>query len=67
MNLETSIFAVRSSPKQLNKFPKRKPSERRVNAYNCTLLRSWLATIDIQKMTDPYACGAYIVSYVSKG
>lgn len=31
------------------------------------MLKSWLANIDIQKITDPYACGAYIVSYVSKG
>lgn len=67
MILETYILAVRSSLKQQNIFLKRKPNECRVNAYNCTLLKSCLANIDIQKVTDPYACGAYIVSYVSKG
>lgn len=66
MNLETYILAVRASLKQQKKFLKRKTNECRVNAYNCTLLKGWLANIDILKITDPFACGAYIVSCVSK-
>lgn len=66
MNLETYILAVKWSFKQQNIFLKRKPNECRVNAYNCTLLKSSLVNINIQKITDPYACGANIVSCVSK-
>jgi hypothetical protein len=48
-------------------FLKRGTSEIRINNYNCTLLKCWEANMDIQYILDPYACAAYIVSYLSKG
>lgn len=48
-------------------FLRRALSEIRVNNYNETLLKCWEANMDIQYILDPYACAAYIVSYISKG
>ena len=48
-------------------FMRRNTHETRINAYNTTLLRSWEANMDIQFVLDPYACAAYIVSYMTKG
>ena len=67
MNLEKYILAVRSSINQQKIFLQRNPNESRINVYNCILLQSWQANIDIQFILDAYACAAYIVSYVSKG
>ena len=41
---------------------KRSPQERCVNNYNPFLLSHWQANMDIQYVTDPYACVMYIVS-----
>lgn len=67
INLERYIHALRSSLNQEKFFLKRKPNEVRINAFNSELLKSWQANLDIQFITDGYACGTYIVSYVSKG
>ena len=48
-------------------FLKRELSEIRINNYNPVLLKCWEANMDIQYILDPYACAAYIVSYISKG
>lgn len=45
---------------------KRNPSESFVN-YNPDSLSIWKANMDIQFVTDPWACAMYILSYISKG
>ena len=67
LDMDTYILAVRSSITQPKVFLQRQPNETRINPYNATLLTSWAANMDIQFILDPYACAAYIVSYVSKG
>jgi len=37
-----------------------------INQFNCHLLQCWNANMDIQYVTDAYACVVYIVSYISK-
>ncbi|XP_077968311.1 uncharacterized protein LOC144422216 [Styela clava] len=37
------------------------------NPHNPTLLRAWNANLDVQFVTDAYACVVYILSYISKG
>lgn len=63
------VLALRSEIKegQAKVFLQRTTSEIRVNNYNETLLKCWEANMDIQYILDPYACAAYIVSYISKG
>ena len=46
---------------------KRKPADTSVNNFNPTLLKIWRANMDIQYVTDPWACAMYILSYISKG
>lgn len=67
ISLEKYINALRSSLNQEKIILKRNPCEVRINAFNSELLKSWQANLDIQFVTDGYACGTYIVSYVSKG
>jgi len=67
IDFDTYKQAIRSSLKQEKIFLRRKPCETRINLYNPTLLKCWLANMDIQFVLDPYACAAYIVSYISKG
>ncbi|XP_069106088.1 uncharacterized protein [Argopecten irradians] len=45
---------------------KRNPDSVWINQYNPHLLRCWDANMDIQYVTDAYACVVYIVSYISK-
>ena len=45
---------------------KREMSDVWVNNYNATLSLAWNANLDIQYVTDAYACVAYILSYISK-
>ncbi|XP_071176421.1 uncharacterized protein [Mytilus edulis] len=44
----------------------RSPSDVWINQYNPDLLRCWNANMDIQFITDVYACVVYIISYISK-
>lgn len=69
LSYDKYILAIRSSIKSGQKkvFLRRALSEIRVNNYNETLLKCWEANMDIQYILDPYACAAYIVSYISKG
>lgn len=60
------ITGIRSSLKTPKIFLKRNVSEIRVNAYNELILRCWESNIDVQFITDGYACGAYVVNYISK-
>ncbi|XP_071943751.1 uncharacterized protein [Antedon mediterranea] len=45
---------------------KRNPQDVWVNQYNPSLLRAWNANMDIQYITNVYACIIYLVSYMSK-
>ena len=63
------ILAIRSSiqKKEIEIFFKREPNEVRINNYNISILKAWEANIDLQYITNAYACVMYIVSYISKG
>ena len=45
---------------------KRKPSEVNINNYNKTLMKAWEANLDVQFVTNVYACVMYVASYISK-
>ena len=45
---------------------KRSPRECWINNYNPTILKAWKANMDIQYITDPYACVMYVASYMMK-
>lgn len=66
INKDDYILAVRSSIKSSTIFLERQLSEIRINNYNQHSLLAWQANMDIQFITDVYACAMYIVSYVSK-
>ena len=66
LTLDEYILAIRSSLKSTMIFLKRTPSEIRVNAYNPALIKAWRANMDIQFVTNVYACAVYIASYVTK-
>ena len=50
------ILAICSSLKSATIFLKRTPSEIRVNAYNPVLIKAWRANMDIQFVTNVFAC-----------
>ena len=60
------ILAIRSSLKSATIFLKRTPSVIRVNAYNPVLIKAWRVNMDIQFVTNVFACAMYIASYVTK-
>jgi hypothetical protein len=66
INEDKYIKVIRSSLNGPKVFPKRKPSELRVNPYMKVVLAAWKANHDLQFVLDPYACAMYIVSYISK-
>ena len=45
---------------------KRKPKEININNYNTTLMNAWQANLDVQFITNVYACVMYVASYISK-
>jgi hypothetical protein len=45
---------------------KRRPCEMNINNYNILLMKSWEANLDVQFVTNTYACVMYVASYVSK-
>ena len=45
---------------------KRGLREVNINNYNSTFMRAWQANLDIQYVTNVYACVMYLASYVSK-
>lgn len=67
MDLPTYLLAVWSSISSPKFFLKRAPCETRINNYNTAALKCWEANMNIQKITDPYACVSYVASYMSKG
>ena len=60
------ILAIRSSLKSAIVFLNRTPCEIRVNSYNPVPSKAWRANMDIQFMTNVFACAMYIASYVTK-
>lgn len=52
-----------SSPKI---YLQRQPDSININNYNPHLLRAWQANLDLQFVTDPYACIQYVISYITK-
>ncbi|VDI59060.1 Hypothetical predicted protein [Mytilus galloprovincialis] len=67
MTEDDYILAIRSSLKETKVFLKRDPECIRINGYNDTVLQAWMANMDIQFVTNAFACLMYIVNYVSKG
>ena len=45
---------------------KRNPDERAINQYNPSLLKIWKANMDLQFITDAYACVMYVTTYMMK-
>ena len=62
---ENYLYAIQSSINCPTVLLKRKLNELRVNNYNPACLSAWRANMDIQFVLDGYACGMYIVSYIS--
>jgi hypothetical protein len=44
----------------------RNPNESNINHYNTILMKCWEANLDVQYVTNTYACVMYVASYVSK-
>ena len=45
---------------------RRRPWEINVNNYNTVLMKCWEANLDVQFVTNTYACVMYVASYVSR-
>ncbi|XP_070548888.1 uncharacterized protein [Ptychodera flava] len=58
--------ALTLSLKRTSVVLKRKPSETSINPYNPYILKALRANMDIQYITDVWACIAYITSYMCK-
>ena len=61
------VMALRTTLKDDRVFLQRQPNATRINAYNSNVLKTWQANMDLQYITDAYACAMYIISYMSKG
>ena len=66
LNYDEYIKVLRSSIKTTTVFLKRSPNGAFINAYNARIAKCWNANMDIQFITNPYACARYISSYISK-
>ena len=58
--------ALKTSLKKTTVILRRTPSEICVNPYNPIILKTLRANMDIQYITDVWACVAYITSYMCK-
>lgn len=63
---ELYIDALKVSTKRKNIILKRDVSECNINNYNPIIMSTWRANMDIQYILDPYACVAYVTSYLCK-
>lgn len=61
------ISAIRTTIKNSTNFLKRSSLEVAINAYNQSILNIVQANIDIQYISNPYACIVYITDYINKG
>ena len=66
MDDQTYLDALAYDLKETQIYLKRLPYEIRVNGYNKHLLLATRANMDIQPISNVYACGTYICSYVTK-
>ncbi|XP_069138832.1 uncharacterized protein [Argopecten irradians] len=68
LGLTQSLFekACNTLTKRTNVVLKRDSHDVWINQYNPHLLRCWNANMDIQYVTDAYACVVYMVSYIAK-
>ncbi|XP_070191701.1 uncharacterized protein [Littorina saxatilis] len=60
------ILALRSDLDSTKIFLRREPSATRMNSRNDILAQVRMANTDVQFVLDEYACGMYIVTYISK-
>ena len=60
------IALIRKSLCKPKVFLKRQPCEHNVNPFNPELLSLYQANMDIQFITDAYACVSYVVDYINK-
>ena len=64
---ETDYYeAISTSKRGNNVILKREVNERWINNYNPDIMRAWKANMDIQYITDEYACVMYVASYMMK-
>ncbi|XP_061170416.1 uncharacterized protein LOC133179738 [Saccostrea echinata] len=59
-------IALKESVTDTTIYTLRNPSDVYINNYNPTLLKTWQANMDIQFVSNPYACIQYIVAYITK-
>ncbi|MDY6841695.1 MAG: AAA family ATPase [Pseudomonadota bacterium] len=67
LTLDQYIIGLRDDLSSSKIFLERKPAESRMNTRNDALAQIWMANTDVQFVMDEYACGAYIITYISKG
>jgi hypothetical protein len=63
---EQYIDALKSSVKDVTVFMKRSASDIFINNYSPAILHAWQANMDIQFVSNAYACIQYVVAYVTK-
>ncbi|CAJ1060221.1 uncharacterized protein LOC121898666 isoform X1 [Xyrichtys novacula] len=63
---ETFEAAYRRLGKKTEVIMRRQVTDTWINPHSKTLLKAWNANMDIQYVTDAYACVVYIISYISK-
>ena len=66
VSLKMYMDALQQSSQGTNIVLEREPSECAINSYNTHVMRAWQANMDIQFVTDAYACVMYIASYMMK-
>ena len=60
------IKLLSNAVKVPNVFMKRHPKDILINNYNPTLMKSWQANMDVQFVSNAYACIQYLVAYITK-
>ena len=63
---ESYAETLRSSVKVPTVFMKRNPRDIMINNYNETIIKAWQANMDIQFVSNAYACIQYLVAYITK-
>ena len=60
------LDALRINCKEKSLIYKRTPAQININTNNPTVMKAWQANMDLQCVSNPYACIHYIISYVTK-
>ncbi|XP_065214928.1 uncharacterized protein LOC135841724 [Planococcus citri] len=66
MDINEYIMIIRSSLHTTTVFLKRLPRQMKINGYNKDILELHQANIDVQFITDTYACVQYVCNYINK-